>query len=109
MPERASRSVTLNRLTDDADPDFALRRPAGEQDGHRVPLQDLQRLPGQRVLDAEHQARRDASQQGTRPSLAIRSASKQSLRMISRAASTFAPASATRSCTAWKSRMRIAV
>ena len=35
-----------------------------EQHGERVPLQDLQRLPGQRVLDAEHQARGQAGQAG---------------------------------------------
>ena len=46
---------------------------------------------------------------GARFSAAIRVASRQSVRMTSRYASTFAPAPATRSCTAWKSRMRMAV
>src|SRR5213596_3785603 len=46
---------------------------------------------------------------GARFSPAIRWAARQSVLMTSRAASTFAPAPATRSCTAWKSRMRMAV
>src|SRR5216684_3414314 len=44
-----------------------------------------------------------------RPCSATPWASRQSARQMSRAASICAPARATRSCTAWKSRMRAAV
>ena len=42
----------------------AVRGPALQHPGDPVVLQDLQRLPGQRVLDAEHQAGPEAGQGG---------------------------------------------
>ena len=44
-----------------------VRRPGGEHRADPAGLQDLQRLPGQRVLDAEHQARAHPGQQGPGP------------------------------------------
>jgi hypothetical protein len=80
LPRRDGRQRVLQRpgaerALHQPDPDRArahesVRRPGGEHRGDTVRPEDLQRLPGQRILDAEHEARGRPGQRRPQPAWA---------------------------------------